>query len=77
MYPSAVEEILKEWKRKSGSTKPLMYRIKDNVLSIYTSQPGWLIGKGAYLVDEYSAKIKERFKKDITVSIYEVEYTII
>lgn len=51
-------EILKQWKKESKSTKVIQYRYRDGILEIYTSQPGWLIGKAGVLVDKYREILK-------------------
>lgn len=56
-----IKNILKEWKKESGSTRVIQYRYRNGMLTIYSSQPGWLIGKAGVLVDKY----KKIFEKEI------------
>lgn len=56
-----IRKILKDWKEEAGATRVIQYRYRNGLLTIYTSQLGWLIGKAGVLVDKY----REILKKEI------------
>lgn len=56
-----IRKILKDWKEEAGATRVIQYRYRNGLLTIFTSQPGWLIGKAGVLVDKY----REILKKEI------------
>jgi hypothetical protein len=60
MNGRAVEKLIRAWKLESGmphDTK-IMYSVNScGELTVYTSLPGYLIGRGSILFDKY----KERF----------------
>lgn len=56
-----IQKILKEWKKESRVNRVLQFKYRNGVLEIFTSQPGFLIGKGGVIVDKY----KEIFKKEL------------
>lgn len=56
-----IQKILNAWKKESGVNRVLQFKYGNGVLEIFTSQPGWLIGKGGVIVDKYI----EIFKKEL------------
>lgn len=66
------QHILKEWKKEAKSTKPLQYKYKDGVLTIYTSQPGYLIGKAGHLYNKYRERLLKNFPKLKEIKMEEV-----
>ena len=48
-----IQKIIKDWKRESGTTRMIQFKYRGGILTIYTSQPGWLIGRAGVLVDKY------------------------
>ena len=69
-----IQKILKKWKKESGAMRVIQYTYKNGLLTIYTSQPGWLIGKKGELANKY----KQIFKKEIPdfkdLTFIETEY---
>lgn len=72
-----VRENLKEWKERSGASQPIMFKTKDNVVTIYTSQVGYLIGKGGCLIDEYTNKIRSKCGENIIIELIETNYDVL
>lgn len=64
--------ILREWKKEAKSTKPLQYKYKDGILEIYTSQPGYLIGKAGWLFNKYRERLLKEFPKLKEIKLHEV-----
>lgn len=56
-----IQRIIREWKKESKTTRVIQFQYKRGILTIYTSQPGWLIGRRGVLVDKYF----EIFKKEL------------
>ena len=79
MFISSYEmrEIIQNWKREAGATRPIMFSIKKNTVIIHTSQPGYLIGKVGGLFNKFNSLIQEKYGKDTRVEIDEVAYDII
>lgn len=72
MIPYAVEKIILEWKKEAKADKPVQFSYKNNELFIYTSQPGYLIGKAGVLYNKYKVKLMESFDNCDFVHIVEV-----
>ena len=53
-----VDEILREWKAEAKITHLMLYRLKNNVLTIYTDRPGPLIGCMGKRIAAYEDKLK-------------------
>lgn len=53
-----VEEILRAWKAESGVTHLMLYRLKNNILTVYTDRPGALIGFRGSLISKYEEQLK-------------------
>ena len=53
-----VEEVLREWKAESKVTHLMLYKLKNNVITIYTDRPGPLIGRGGERIARYIEKLK-------------------
>lgn len=73
----AVEQELKAWKRDSkiGNLRKIQYKIKGDIVHVYASRPGYLIGGGGKLIRGYIAKMKPYGINNI--EIHEVEDTLI
>lgn len=73
----AVEQQMKEWKKRSGlgNLRKVMYKIHGNTVNVYCSRPGYLIGGGGKLIREYEAKMRVHGVQDI--KIIEVEDSLI
>jgi ribosomal protein S3 len=53
-----VREILQEWKKESKATHLMLYKLRNNILTIYTDRPGPLIGCRGERIARYQAKLK-------------------
>ena len=72
MSTYALEKIILEWKKEAKTYKPVQFSYKNNEVFIYTSQPGYLIGKAGVLYNKYKAKMTEAFDNCDFVRIVEV-----
>ena len=72
MIPYTTERIILEWKKEAGADKPVQFSCKNNELFIYTSQPGYLIGKAGVLYNKYKVELTESFDNCDFVHIVEV-----
>ena len=56
-----IQKIIKEWKKESGATRMIQFKYRDGILTIYSSQPGYLIGRAGIIVDKY----RKVFEKEL------------
>ena len=74
MRSVCIDEILRAWKAESGVTHLMLYRLKNNVLTIYTDKPGSLIGRQGTLIYKYEEKLKSlRFPKIVELKLEETD----
>lgn len=73
-----ITDIIKEWKEEAGLkhkdivlTSPYPYL--RETLTIYTSKPGYMIGKAGKLFDKYRTIISEQFPKIRDIKIVETD----
>lgn len=68
------ERILKKWLDKIGHTKPLGYYFDKSkkVLELYTTHPGWLIGRQGVHIIELKRIIAEEYVGEWTVKFTEI-----
>lgn len=52
----------------------VQFRYRDGILTIYTSQPGYLIGKADYLVYKYEDIFRNKLRNFDKVSFVETDY---
>ena len=66
-------ETLKEWKDESGSKTPLLFKYKygEDQVCMYTSEPGYFIGRGGKLIQKYERILKSRIGSKTTVLLVE------
>lgn len=71
-----IQIILKAWKEESGVTRVIQFRYNysDRVLTIYTSQPGWLIGRGGDIYKKYNEILKQEIRDFNRVDLVETDY---
>lgn len=71
-----IQSILKNWKTEAGAHRgPILFRVKDHVLYVYTSQPGYLIGYGGKLIEKYKSMIlNEQFFHIEDIKLEETAY---
>lgn len=62
---------LENWKKDSKSVQPLMYTVRGKTVTVYTTQPGWYIGKAGCLIDKYIALFKQIFGDEVELKIVE------
>ena len=69
--------IIKNWKIDSGTKRVIQYKYwpKEKKLTLYTSQPGLLIGLHGTLIDKYTETLKKETYPEIKkVELVETEY---
>ncbi len=69
-----IQKIIKKWIEESGATRVVQYRYRDGILSIYTSQPGYMIGKAGCLVYKYEDILKNELSDLEKIDFVETEY---
>lgn len=69
-----IRKILKAWKDESGATRIIQFQYKNGILEIFTSQPGWLIGKGGALVYKYEQILKKELHDFKNLKFIETDY---
>lgn len=69
-----IQKILKDWKVESGASRVVQFRYREGILTIYTSQPGYLIGKAGCLVYKYEDIFKNKLRDFDKVSFVETDY---
>lgn len=69
-----IQKILKKWKKESGVMRVIQYTYKNGLLTIYTSQPGWLIGKKGELANKYIQIFKKEIPDFKDLTFIETEY---
>ena len=74
MSVAVIQRILKQWKKESKSKVPMQYRYMDGVLEIYTTQPGWYIGKAGILGNKYIDILKSEVHDFKELKLVETEY---
>ena len=68
-----IQKVLKEWKQESGAKRVIQFRYRDGILSIFTSEPGYMIGKAGCLVNKYEDILKNEFSDFTKVEFTETE----
>ena len=66
----------KFWKSgnvKVGAKRVIQFRYRNGILSIFTSEPGYMIGKAGCLVYKYEDILKKEFSDFIKVEFTETE----
>lgn len=55
-----IQRIIKEWKKESGVSRVVQWKLdRDGILQIFTSQPGFMIGKAGKIYDKYNEMLKK------------------
>ena len=67
-----LEKILNKWAKEAKAYQPISYKYDSGTLYIYTSQPGYLIGKAGSLSGKYRTIITETFEALDFVKVIEV-----
>ena len=74
-----LKQLVTEWKKKSGMghIRKVMfsYDSKEGLVTVYSSRPGYMIGKAGCHINEYTEKMKVLGVKE--VKIKEVEDGVI
>jgi len=69
-----IRKYLRTRIRKGGISKIVIERtIKRIIITIHTSRPGIVIGKGGSEVDKIKEEIKKLTKKDVAINIFEIK----
>jgi ribosomal protein S3 len=71
-----IYEILKEWKTESKTNGVIQfnYSYRTGNLTIYTSYPGWFIGKAGCYFDKYTNMLKNQMSSFKSIKIIETNY---
>lgn len=69
-----IRKFLKDWKEEVGVTRVIQYRYRNGMLTIYTSQPGLLIGKAGVIVDKYREILKQEIFDFKELEFVQTEY---
>ncbi|MEY8352547.1 hypothetical protein AALB39_04230 [Lachnospiraceae bacterium 54-53] len=69
-----IKKILKAWKKESGTDRVIQFRYRGGILKIYTSQPGWLIGRSGVLHDKYEQLLKGEIYDFKAIEFIETDY---
>lgn len=74
-----LDHEMKMWKEESGCLQPIMYRysMSDKKVTICTSTPGYLIGRGGELYNKYTEIIKQRLRENVEIVFLETQYGVI
>ena len=66
-----IYKIIKKWKKEAGVNGVIQWKLcMDKTLKIFTSQPGYLIGKGGLLINKYNKILK----KELGATFNRVEF---
>lgn len=67
--------ILREWKEESQTRGVIQFNFdfRTGQLTIYTSFPGWLIGKAGCYFDKYNKKLQEQISTFKSIKIVETD----
>ena len=69
-----IRQYLKARMPRAGISKILIERmLKRIIITVHTSRPGIVIGKGGSEVDKLKEEIKKQTKKDVQINIFEVK----
>lgn len=72
-------DILTQWKYECKATTILQFKMSysTGILIIYTSQPGYFIGKAGCYFNKYTEMFKEEFSGFNNIEIVEVDNYVI
>lgn len=69
--------IIREWKREAGVKYPCLFKYNsvEHSITIFTSMPGFFIGRGGCLVDKYKKKLNSQLyvRRIETIKFVETE----
>lgn len=74
MYDRLIQKIIKKWKKEAGATRVVQWTYRQGILTIYTSEPGYLIGKAGILSNKYGDIFREKLPGFIHYQIFETNY---
>lgn len=69
-----IQKIIKKWKEESGASRVIQFKYKNGELTIFTSQPGYLIGKAGVLADKYRDIMEHEFSNFKDLKFLETNY---
>lgn len=57
------DKVISLWKMEAHLNEPVMYDVNYDTkeILIYTTRPGWLIGKAGCLINKYTEIMKEEW----------------
>lgn len=61
MFEAKINHILWKWKEEANLTEPMLYGLDfdTKIITLYTLQPGRLIGAKGHLYDKYLKEIQD------------------
>jgi len=62
-------DLIEEWCKEAGVKEPVGYYNDCHSITIYTNKPGYLIGKGGFLINKY----QEKFQKEYPYHKFEIK----
>lgn len=67
-------KFLEDWCAEAKLTEPIAYSYNYHEgFTIYTTRPGYLIGKGGNLINKYRTRLKEEFHKTNDIKFVEIK----
>ena len=69
-----IRKILKEWKTEAKATRPTHVSLRRGILTIYSSEVGYFIGKRGDLVYKYKNILINQFPQIKDVVFEEVDF---
>lgn len=74
MYDRLIQKIIKKWKKEAGASRVIQWTYRQGVLTIYTSEPGYLIGKAGILSNKYGDIFRKELPNFIHYQIVETNF---
>lgn len=74
MYDRLIQKIIKKRKKEAGATRVVQWTYRQGILTIYTSEPGYLVGKAGILCNKYGDIFKKELPNFIHYWIVETNY---
>ena len=71
MHDILIQKIIKQWKKEAGASRVIQWTYQHGILTIYTSEPGYLIGKAGILYNKYGDMLRMKLPNFIHFRIVE------
>ena len=68
------KELIERWCKNCGVTSPIGYYndLSDGIMTIYTTQPGYLIGRQGTKLDAFVSELEREFNRKYEVKLIEI-----